>query len=95
MDMNWGDRITMLMTKWHKLTHGYNPLEVGVMADWRSGLPPSYSAYLYPKHGGTDRAYFNTVQEAQEWLVERLQNKLEEEFRRQVAQQAAEEEKEE
>lgn len=93
--MNWGDRITMLMAKWHKLTHGYNPLEVGVMADWRSGLPPSYSAYLYPKHGGTDRAYFNTVQEAQEWLVERLQNKLEEEFRRQVAQQAAEEEKEE
>jgi hypothetical protein len=77
--MNTINQITELMTKWHKLTCGRKPLEAGIMLDWRSGLPPSYSAYLYSKNDSVDREFFDTVNNAQEWLTKQLTDMLEQE----------------
>jgi hypothetical protein len=43
------------------------------------------------RYGG--RQYFDSIEDAQKWLAEQLSDMIEEEFRRQVAQQAAEEER--
>jgi phage terminase large subunit-like protein len=95
MTVNWDKAIDMLVKDWDKLTKGNKPLDATVLACWDSRTTPYYIVRLYcpecNRYGG--RQYFDSIEDAQKWLAEQLSDMVEEEFRRQVAEQVAEEEK--
>jgi hypothetical protein len=94
--VNWEDMITVLTEKWERLTRGWKPLFVEVTTYWPAGEPLKHNVYLSCyQYGRQEVKSFNSTEDAQEWLVEQLTDMLEEEFRRQYAEQEQTETKEE
>jgi hypothetical protein len=95
MVMNWDERITILIERWEKLTHGKKDLDIVVRVTYRSRVGNTYEITLFRDGRGWFTQQFDKIEDAQKWLEAQLLDMLEDEFRRQVAKQAEEEEKEE
>jgi hypothetical protein len=93
MNVNWDKAIDMLVKDWDKLTRGKKSLDIIFTTMYRSGIGKTYDIALYRSGRGWLAQGFETAEDAQKWLAGQLSDMIEEEFRRQVAQQAAEEER--
>lgn len=94
MTKNWDKIIEMRIKDWDKLTRSKKSLDIIFTTMYRSGIGKTYDIALYRSGRGWLAQSFETAEDAQKWLAGQLSDMIEEEFRRQVAQQAAEEEKE-
>jgi hypothetical protein len=94
MTVNWEKVTSMLIKDWDKLTLGKKQLNITIIANWWPKAKFNYHVCVYcPYIGGFGSQYFNSLQDAQKWLAGQLSDMIEEEFRRQVEQQATEEER--